>query len=296
MMSIKEILKSNAELMDEYIISALPAPDSDYPVIFDAVKYSAESGGKRIRPTLTLEFCRMLGGKDEDALVLAAALEMIHTYSLIHDDLPCMDNDDLRRGKPTNHKVFGEDVATLAGDALLTYAFELIVSSSLSDDIKIKAVKALSYNAGMYGMIGGQVMDMQGEKTPLTKDELYKMNRLKTGCLIKCACIFGILAASNTVSVPHGLYGDAEKYADGIGVSFQITDDILDVIGDEKLFGKPIGSDIESGKTTFTTVYTVQEASQIAKELTDSAIDAISKYPASDVLTELAKQLLSRQS
>lgn len=295
-MNIKELIKQNAVLADEYILNSLPTADSDYPVIFDAVKYSAESGGKRIRPTLTLEFCRMVGGRDEDALVLAAALEMIHTYSLIHDDLPCMDDDDLRRGKPTNHKVFGEDVATLAGDALLTYAFEHIVSSHLSDNVKLKAVKLLSYNAGMYGMIGGQIMDMQGEKTPLTKDELYKMNRLKTGCLIKCACAFGLLAASNTVQVNEEMYTDAEKYADGIGVAFQITDDILDVIGDEKLLGKPIGSDAESGKTTFTTVYTVQEASQIAEGLTSDAIAAIEKYDNSDSLTELAKYLLSRQS
>lgn len=295
-MNVKEIIKSNAELTDKYISSILPKADEEYPVIFDSVRYSAESGGKRIRPTLTLEFCRMCGGKDEDALLLASSLELIHTYSLIHDDLPCMDDDDLRRGKPTNHKIYGEDVATLAGDALLTYAFELIASSHLKDDIKIKAIKALSYNAGMYGMIGGQVMDMLGEKTPLTKEKLYKMNRLKTGCLIKCACLFGLYAAENTADVLETLYDDAVKYADGIGVSFQITDDILDVCGDEETFGKPIGSDAENGKTTFTTVYTVDEARKIAKELTDGAIDSIKNHNNSERLTSLAEFLLTRQS
>ncbi len=294
-MSIKNIIKTNAELADNYIKNVLPKSDNDYPIIFESVRYSAESGGKRIRPTLTLEFCRMCGGKDEDALVLASALELIHTYSLIHDDLPCMDNDDFRRGKPTNHKIYGEDVATLAGDALLTYAFEIIASSSLKDDIKIKAIKALSHNAGMFGMIGGQVMDMQGEKTPLSKDGLYKMNRLKTGCLIKCACTFGLLAAENTVNIDRVMYKDAEEYADGIGISFQITDDILDVIGDEKLFGKPVGSDAVNGKSTFTTIYSLQEAQKIAHDLTNNSINIIKKYPNSQPLEDLANYLLSRQ-
>ena len=295
-MNIKEIIKENALLADNYISGALPVADDDFKIIFDAVRYSAESGGKRIRPTLTLEFCRMCGGRDEDALLLASALELIHTYSLIHDDLPCMDDDDLRRGKPTNHKVFGEDVATLAGDALLTYAFELIASSDLSDAIKIKSIKALSYNSGIHGMIGGQVMDMLGEKTPLTAEKLYKMNRLKTGCLIKCACVFGLYAAENTTSVQESLYADAEKYADGIGISFQITDDILDVCGDEKLLGKPIGSDSQNGKTTFTTVHTVDEAREIAKRLTNDAKSAISKYGSSDRLISLADFILARES
>lgn len=295
-MNIKDIIKENAKLTDDYIVGALPKHDTDYGIIFDAVRYSAESGGKRIRPTLTLEFCRMCGGKDEDALLLATALELVHTYSLIHDDLPCMDDDDLRRGKPTNHKVYGEDVATLAGDALLTYAFELISFSSLSDSVKLKAIQALSYNAGMYGMIGGQVMDMLGEKTPLTVEKLYKMNRLKTGCLIKCACIFGLYAAENTVSVDPLLYQNAEKYADGIGVSFQITDDILDVCGDEKIFGKPVGSDADNGKTTFTTVYSLKEAKEIAMQLTADAKSAVRQYENSDNLIALADFLLSRQS
>lgn len=295
-MNIKELIKENAKLADDYIVNVLPVKDDDFAVIFDSVRYSAESGGKRIRPTLTLEFCRMCGGRDEDALVLAAALELIHTYSLIHDDLPCMDDDDLRRGKPTNHKVYGEDVATLAGDALLTYAFELIASSSLSDAIKIKAIKALSYNAGIHGMIGGQVMDMLGEKTPLTVEKLYKMNRLKTGCLIKCACIFGLYAAENTVCVDETLYENAEKYADGIGIAFQITDDILDVCGDEKLLGKPIGSDTDNGKTTFATVHTLDEARKIAKDLTENAKTAVMRYKNSESLTALADFLLARES
>ncbi len=161
---MKELFKQDCKRIDEFISAALPKTDKDYPVIFDSVRYSAENGGKRIRPYLTLSFCRMFGGNENDALVLGTALEFIHTYSLIHDDLPCMDDDDLRRGKPTNHKVYGEAVATLAGDALLTYAFEYITESSLKAETKLKAITYLAKNAGIYGMIGGQTLDMMGEE------------------------------------------------------------------------------------------------------------------------------------
>ncbi len=291
---MKELFKQDCKRIDEFISAALPKTDKDYPVIFDSVRYSAENGGKRIRPYLTLSFCRMFGGNENDALVLGTALEFIHTYSLIHDDLPCMDDDDLRRGKPTNHKVYGEAVATLAGDALLTYAFEYITESSLKAETKLKAITYLAKNAGIYGMIGGQTLDMMGEEKPLSKELHLKMNALKTGCLIKIAAVLGVIAAENSVSVPDDALESAVKYAEGIGLSFQITDDLLDVYGDEKIFGKPIGSDAENGKTTFLTVYTPDGARLKAKELTADACEAIRKFDGSEQLCFLANMLLER--
>ncbi len=292
---MKEQFKKDCKMIDDFISFALPEIDKDYSVIFESMRYSAENGGKRIRPYLTVAFCRMFGGNEKDALTLGTALEFIHTYSLIHDDLPCMDDDDLRRGKPTNHKVYGEATATLAGDALLTYAFEYITESHLKDETKLKAITYLAKNAGVYGMIGGQVLDMMGEKDPLSKDLHLKMNALKTGCLIKIAAVLGIIAAENTVKVPDGALDAAIKYAEGIGLSFQITDDLLDVYGDEAVFGKPIGSDAENGKTTFITIYTAEGAREKAKELTKEACDAISCFEGSEQLCFLANMLLTRE-
>lgn len=291
---MNEEFKRTCRAIDDFISSALPIPNKDYPIIFDSVRYSAENGGKRIRPYLALEVCRMLDGNDSDALILGAAIEFIHTYSLIHDDLPCMDNDDLRRGKPTNHKVYGDAVATLAGDALLTYAFEYIAKSGLNADVKLEAVKCLSENAGIYGMIGGQVLDMMGEASPLDKNEHLKMNALKTGCLIRCAAHFGVLAAKNTVEVDDGVDNDIDVYASSVGLAFQIKDDLLDVYGDEKIFGKPVGSDAQNGKTTFLTVYTVSEAEKKARELTEKAVAAVKNYKNNEKLVELAYMLLER--
>lgn len=291
---MNEAFKNTCKVIDSFISDALPQTDKDYPVIFDSVRYSAENGGKRIRPYLALEVCRMLGGNDSDALTLGAAIEFIHTYSLIHDDLPCMDNDDLRRGKPTNHKVYGDAVATLAGDALLTYAFEYIANSDLKAEIKLEAMKCLSENAGLYGMIGGQVLDMMGEKSPLDKDEHLKMNGLKTGCLIRCAAHLGVLAAKNTAAVDDDVDENIDVYAASIGLAFQIKDDLLDVYGDEKIFGKPVGSDAQNGKTTFLTVYTPKEAEAKARELTEKAVLAIKNYKSNEKLIELAYMLLDR--
>ena len=294
---LQKRLKEYSALVEAGLDRLFPQEDCRHSRIFEACRYSLLAGGKHIRAALLLEFYRLCGGKVEDALAFACGLEMIHTYSLVHDDLPCMDNDDFRRGKPSNHKVYGETMATLAGDALLNRAFEVMLEQeTVPAACAMKAAACISRCSGVYGMIGGQVMDMLGEKTPLTKEKLYKMNRLKTGCLIKCACLFGLYAAENTTDVPEKLFEDAVKYADGIGVSFQITDDILDVCGDEKTFGKPIGSDAENGKTTFTTIYTVDEARNIAKGLTDGAIDSIKNYSNSEKLISLAEFLLSRQS
>ena len=291
--SIKKRIIANAELVEKAISEYYTENDEDIDLILDAEKYSLFAGGKRIRPFLVLEFCRLFGGKDEDALPFACAIEMIHTSSLIHDDLPCMDDDDLRRGKPTNHKVFGYANALLAGDALLLKAFEVLSTSPVSDKAVRNAVAALSCASGDFGMVGGQIMDINeqpDEKLPLEK--LRKLHRKKTGALIRCSALLGCIAA--------GLEWDCEKaqsacvYAENIGLAFQIVDDILDVTGDESKLGKDIGSDAEMGKTTFMSYYSVEEARELAAKLTAEAVDAVADYNNSEILTDLAVYLLGR--
>ncbi len=250
-------------------------------VLTDSMRYSACSGGKRIRPFLTLEVAEMLGGKREAALPYACAIEMIHTYSLIHDDLPCMDNDVERRGKPTNHIVFGEANALLAGDGLLTKAFEVAASNKyVSPENIVFAVLLLSQNAGADGMIGGQVLDLAGEKEPLDEDTHLMMNRMKTGCLIRTAALLGCLSAGYGEGTEE--YSSVKRYAENIGLAFQIEDDILD-----------IGT--EDNKTTFLTFMTEDEAKARIASLTDEAISAISKYEGSRTLIELARYLSVRE-
>ncbi len=245
----------------------------------DAMSYSLTSGGKRIRPVLTLEFCRLFGGCEESALKMGAALEMVHTYSLIHDDLPCMDNDDLRRGKPTNHKVYGEATAVLAGDSLLTEAFSLLANGDSENRARyLNAVGILAESAGALGMAGGQQMDLAGEIKPLTREEHMEMTLRKTGELIRAACLLGCASAD----ADEKKRAAAEKYAYGVGLSFQIIDDILD-----------LGT--EDGKTTFLTFYSVEEAKALAKELTENAINAIKDYDGSEFLVALAESLYSRK-
>ncbi|MBQ3870915.1 MAG: polyprenyl synthetase family protein [Clostridia bacterium] len=291
---ITDIMKTYNEKVNAFLYGILDMTDKDYPVIFEAVNYSVKNGGKRIRPFLVLKFSELAGAApfSKEALYFASALECIHTYSLIHDDLPCMDDDDLRRGKPTNHKVFGEANATLAGDALNTYAFEVIADSSAAPELKVKAVKALSSCAGMYGMVGGQVMDLIGEERKLDKREYEKMNELKTGALIRCAAKLGLIAAG---CEDKETYESADIYASCIGRAFQIRDDILDVTADEAVFGKPVGSDAENGKTTVLSFMSLEKAQKLAEELTEKAKDAIRKYDEkSKDLLDLADFLLNR--
>lgn len=279
MKRILSVLNSNSELVSAELEAILGSKDSDYAVLLDSMRYSALGGGKRIRPTLTLEFSRLHGGSERAALTLAAAVEMVHTYSLIHDDLPCMDNDDVRRGKPTNHKVYGEATALLAGDALLTMAFSVICQSeALSDTQKVKAVRLLSEYAGANGMIGGQQIDLIGEKKRLTEKEHKKMNTLKTGALIRCAALFGCIAAE----ADEAAFSAAERYAENIGLAFQVTDDLLD-IGEE------------DEKTTYLTFMTEERARRYASELTDGAVNAIKDYEGSETLISLARFLRDRQ-
>lgn len=280
--------------MTEAALKEYYTEDPDLKELLDSERYSLFAGGKRIRPVLTLEFCRLFGGEDKAALPFACAVEMIHTYSLIHDDLPCMDNDDMRRGKPTNHKVFGETTALLAGDALLTGAFEAAATNTaVGPEISAKAVAYLASCAGRYGMVGGQIMDLAGEKRKLTLEELLKLHSLKTGALISAASVLGALAAG--VSLTEQCMADVVTYAENIGLAFQIVDDILDQTGDSQTLGKNVGVDAERNKNTFLSFYTVEEAQFYADRLTREAIEAISKYPDSETLVALAEWLATRK-
>lgn len=292
MNKISQRLSDNSKLINESINKYLIQGNDKYQQLFDSVKYSIVNGGKRIRPYLTLEFNRLCKGSDEATLPYACAVEMVHTYSLIHDDLPCMDNDDLRRGIPTNHKVYGEATALLAGDVLLTYAFEIIANNQLtSTENRLNAIKLLSNSIGMYGMIGGQQLDIIGENVKYDFDTLKYMQYLKTGKLLIASCVLGCYAA--------GADGDmikaAEIYGEKIGLAFQIIDDILDVTGDSELLGKTTGSDSANNKTTFLSFMTVDEAYKYAENLTNEACESIIKLPDSDILCDTARYLLTRK-
>ena len=285
-MTSEMIIKNHIELIENNIMSFVPATQAAYSVIEEAMKYSLESGGKRVRPVLTLEFCRVLGGEVEKALPLAVAVEFIHTYSLIHDDLPCMDNDDFRRGKPASHKKYGEANALLAGDALLTHAFSSIASSELSPKQMIDAVRELSAYAGSNGMIGGQIIDLEGENKSLDIDSLFLMDKLKTSALITSACVLGCISADKYEYIP-----SAVKFAENLGIAFQIIDDILDFLEGED------NSDIVSGKSTYVSLLGLNEARKQASEYTQKALDALNEIDSdTSVLDSFAKLLLNRQS
>lgn len=289
-----ELLMHRDATLTENRLKSYYEEDEDIKILLDSERYSLFAGGKRVRPVLTIEFCKLFGGREEAALPFACGLEMIHTYSLIHDDLPCMDNDDLRRGKPTNHKVFGETIAVLAGDALLTGAFEAVAGNEeVAPEIAAKAAAYLASCAGRYGMVGGQVIDLQGEHKKLSLDELIKLHSMKTGALINAACVLGALAAG--VSPDSKAMRDTVTYAEKIGLAFQILDDLLDVVGSAEELGKNIGMDEAHEKNTFLSFFTPAEAKEYAERLTDDAIKAISPYPGSDSLCSLALWLAARK-
>ncbi len=272
--------------LGEYLDTLWP-----YGKIVDAMAYSLFAGGKRIRPILTLEACRFCGGNVDDAMDFACALEMVHTYSLIHDDLPCMDNDDIRRGKPTNHKVYGEDIAVLAGDALLTSAFEVIASvDNLTDMQIVKAIRCLSESAGVSGMVAGQVLDMSSNGQVLTAKQLEIVQSLKTGKLIVAAVQLGAIVANADEDKMKAL----TIYAQKIGLAFQIQDDMLDVEGTQIEIGKPVGSDIENEKATFVSIFGIDSCKQKIDELTREAIEQIRQYDNHEFLKSLALTLAQR--
>lgn len=293
MLQIEQHLMEDAKIIEERLDQLTHDSDRDYPTLFESIRYSLLNGGKRIRPFLTLQFCRMFGGDEKTALDLGCALEMIHTYSLIHDDLPCMDDDDLRRGKPTNHIVYGEAAAVLAGDALLTEAFSVVSAPTVPAEIVPSAVRLLAQAAGSFGMIGGQMLDLRGEEDRLDFEALLEMHAKKTGALIRAACLLGCLSAG--ITDPDDIrYQSAVKYAENVGLAFQVIDDRLDAVGTEEDLGKPIGSDEEQGKTTFLTFMSADQALDYARDLTEQAKNAIALFPARTVLCDLADYLLNR--
>jgi geranylgeranyl diphosphate synthase type II len=259
--------------------------------LFSAMEYSLLAGGKRLRPAFAFDFCRMCGMPWQNAAPFAAAVEMIHTYSLIHDDLPCMDNDDFRRGKPTNHKVYGEAMAVLAGDALLTDAFAVASSAKLRkpEDMGY-AISILSECAGSLGMVGGQVLDIMSEHRECTEDEVLAIQSRKTGALIRAACVLGAVAGGGTEAQIHA----AAEFAGALGLAFQIRDDMLDVIGTQEEMGKGVGTD--ETKNTFVRIYGIEKCEELVNRYTDIAISALDVFPENTYMVTLAKQLTNRRN
>jgi geranylgeranyl diphosphate synthase type II len=281
-------------LIEDALERYLPRSDSREKKLIDAMRYSLKAGGKRVRPMLVLEFNALCGGKTKRALPFACAVEMVHTYSLIHDDLPCMDDDDLRRGRPTNHKVFGEAYALLAGDGLALDAFGVAASNTrVSADVRAQAVVLLSQAAGCGGMVRGQIVDMFGEENTLTYDELLFLHANKTGALIRVAAQMGCLAAGCAMGSPEMLA--AEGYAERIGLAFQVIDDILDATSTPEALGKSVGGDAEHGKNTFLSFKTIPEAEAYAARLTEEAVDLITPYAGCERLVALARYLAVRK-
>lgn len=259
--------------------------------LFEAMKYSLLAGGKRIRPILAFEFCRLCSGDWKSAAPFAAAVEMIHTYSLIHDDLPCMDNDDYRRGRLTNHKVYGESMAILAGDALLTDAFAMAASAKLPNPGDMgPAIQVLSNNAGSLGMVGGQVLDILSEQRECTEQEVLDIQSRKTGALINAACVLGAIAGGASQSQIQAAAG----FAGCLGLAFQIRDDMLDVIGNAGELGKATGMDAQ--KNTFVRLYGLEKCEALVQKYTAHAIEHLDSFEDTADLISLAEQLTTRRT
>ncbi len=291
-MQAEEYFQSLYNLINATLCDYLSIDHIDYQKVADAMQYSVEIGGKRVRPLLVLEFCKLCGGNIADALPFACALEMIHTYSLVHDDLPCMDNDDYRRGKESCHKKYGEAYAVLAGDALLTYAFQIASDAGVDDHTIVKCTRALANYSGIYGMVGGQTLDLANEESSdVTVARLEETDRLKTGALIRCACELGC----NAAKANNEQYEAAKVYAENLGIAFQIVDDILDVTGDEATLGKAVGSDAQNGKATYVTLLGLDGAKARAEELTNNALLALDVFENKENIVYLTKLLLQRK-
>ncbi len=293
-MEFKQVLKEKIGYIEEILNEYMPKEEGYQKTIMEAMNYSLKAGGKRLRPILTLESCKAVGGKEEDAIPFAVAIEMIHTYSLIHDDLPALDNDDLRRGKPTNHKVFGDAMATLAGDALLNYAFEIMLSSSIDKEDSnkyLKAINEIAKHAGIYGMIGGQVVDIESENKVIEKKKLDFIHVNKTAAMIVgCMRAGAIIGGASEDELQR-----ITKYGKNIGLSFQIVDDILDITGDEKTLGKPIGSDMENHKSTYPSLLGLEKSREIAKGLINDGKTSIEGLSSEvQFLNQLADYIVSR--
>ena len=287
-----DFIEKYAKLTEDALKGYMPKGDAPQKRLYDAMNYSLFAGGKRLRPMLMMMTAKMFGKPIETVLPFACAIEMIHTYSLIHDDLPAMDNDDLRRGKPTNHKVFGEAEAILAGDALLTKAFEIVSEyneNGVSAAQVLKAINVLAASAGSEGMVGGQDIDIYGDRSDLEK--LRHMHLLKTGALIRAAGVIGaILSGAEDDKI-----NAVDEYCRNLGIAFQIQDDILDVLGNEKSLGKPVGSDADNQKSTYVTLCGIEKAQSLQEEYTKKAKDAIGRFDNNDELLMLADILVNRR-
>ena len=264
--------------------------DEPQKELFEAMEYSLLAGGKRLRPMFAFDFCRMCGTDWQTAAPFAAAVEMIHTYSLIHDDLPCMDNDDFRRGRPTNHKVYGEAMAVLAGDALLTDAFAVASTAVLPEPRDLGfAISVLSECAGSLGMVGGQVLDIKAEQRECTEGEILNIQSRKTGALINAACVLGVIAGGGSEEQ----LSAASQFAGALGLAFQIRDDMLDVIGTQEEMGKGVGTD--ASKNTFVRLYGIEKCEELVQRYTQVAIDALDVFEDTDFMVALAKSLTDRR-
>lgn len=283
--------KEYKTLIDAKLAEYFHADGMPQAGLFEAMRYSLNAGGKRIRPILVLEFCRITGGDCDKALPAACAVEMLHTYSLIHDDLPCMDNDDLRRGKPTNHVVYGECTATLAGDALQAEAFGTILRSELPAEARAECARILADAVGADGMCGGQFLDMIGENKELTAYELDEINSRKTGALLMAACTMGVAAASGNEKQTEA----ASQFGAAIGAAFQIRDDMLDVISTSEQLGKPIGSDEQEHKNTYMALYGADRCMKMIEKLTEQAKSVLNEaFDDTEFLCELADSMVTR--
>lgn len=263
-----------------------------HAALYESMRYSLLAGGKRIRPVLTLAFCRAVGGEEASALPLAAAIEMVHTYSLIHDDLPSMDNDDLRRGRPTNHVVFGESMAILAGDALQSAAFASILSAELSPQQRVDAALTLARAAGEDGMVAGQVLDLEGERRELQEAEIAEMNALKTGCLLEAACVMGVIAGGGTMEQRQA----AKEFAAALGLAFQVRDDVLDVTSTSEEMGKTVGKDLRANKSTYVSRLGLEGCERLIADQTARAKAALTGAGMEDGLICALADLLAGRS
>ncbi len=295
-MTFKEIQRQKVEEIEGILRTYLPKIEGQQAVIMEAMEYSLMAGGKRLRPMLMQETYRLFGGEGEIVEPFMAALEMIHTYSLVHDDLPAMDNDTYRRGRKTTHVVYGEALGILAGDALLNFAFETAASSFLAfpnESEKLgAAMQILAKKAGIHGMIGGQVIDIQNDGKPITRELLDRINVLKTSALIEAAMMIGAtLAGADERAV-----SDMEKVASNVGMAFQIQDDILDVTSTEEVLGKPIGSDAKNDKITYVSLLGLNEAKHWVEKLSEEAITILEdRQEKNPYLTELLRMLIYRE-
>lgn len=292
---VKERLADYAEMTEEALLRYLPEVDCLQKNVIEAARYSLSAGGKRLRPALVMEFCRVCGDDPETALPVACAIEMLHTFSLIHDDLPCMDDDDMRRGKPSCHKVFGEAAAVLAGDALAMLPYQIIAEAglkkTLSQDAALKIIKLLGELSGVWGMIGGQTVDIESEGKRPDVSVISEMYRMKTGALLEFCCKAGCMAAGAGAQKQLA----AGSYGQRLGLAFQIVDDILDVTADEKLLGKPTGSDAADGKYTYAAAVGLERAKEHAAELTAQAKDCLKEFADNEFLLGLTDMLLDRR-